>query len=77
MALKIIEGAVAELGEASVLASEAGPTGASWSFVRFERGARPGIRLERVAADQVIGRRIALQQAGRFAFYPFGGQRSL
>lgn len=74
MAVKIVEGVVAELGEQSALASEAAPTGVSWSFVRFERDKGPTIRLERVAADQVIGKRIALKQAGRFAFYPFDGQ---
>ncbi|MFT3722379.1 MAG: hypothetical protein QM773_02245 [Hyphomonadaceae bacterium] len=74
MALKIVEGAVAELGEATALASEAGPTGISWSFVRFDRGQRAAVTLERVMADPVMAKRIAPKQAGRFAFYLFDRQ---
>lgn len=74
MALKIVEGAIAELGKESALVSETGPTGASWAFVQFERPGKQALRLERVTADPVIGKHVALKQAGRFAFYPFDGQ---
>ncbi len=74
MALKIVEGAVAGLGETSALFCEARPTGTVWSFVTFERSQRPTLRLERVVADEAIGKHVTLKQAGRFAFYPFDGQ---
>lgn len=77
MALKIIEGVIAETGAASELAAETGPSGTAWSFVTFNRDKRASVRLERVAADAAMARRIALKQAGRFAFYPHDGQMIL
>src|SRR5690349_8709215 len=77
MALKIVDGAITGIGPASPLASETGPSGASWDFVAFDRGERPALRLERVMADHQIGARIVLKQAGRFAFYRFEDRQVL
>ncbi len=74
MALKIVEGAVGELGEATALVAEARPTGTAWSFVRFDRGRHEAVTLERVMADPVMAKHVSPRQAGRFAFYPFDGQ---
>ena len=74
MALKIVEGAVADLGVATALAGETGPTGMRWSFVRFDRGPRAAVMLERVMADPVMSGHVAAKEAGRFAFYRFDGQ---
>lgn len=74
MALKIIEGVVEEIGEASSLSSETGPAGTVWSFVRFGRGKRSVVTLERVMADPAMSKHVALKQAGRFALYPYDGQ---
>lgn len=72
MALKIVEGAVAELGEASAINSEAG--GLSWDFVKFSRGQRKPVTLARVMADPKVGTHIKPGQMGRFAFYSHAGQ---
>lgn len=74
MALKVIEGVVAELGPATPLNSETGPTGTRWAFVRFDRTGRKPVTLANVVADPAIGACIVPQQAGRFAFYPHNGQ---
>ncbi len=77
MALKIIKGVIGEAGAASALASETGPTGTSWNFVRFSQPNRRPVILNRVVADKTLGPRVAPQQAGRFAFYPHEGQSIL
>lgn len=74
MALKIIDGAIEEIGEATALSSEAGPSGAVWSFVRFGRSKRKPVTLVRVMTDPAMSKRISPKQAGRFAFYPYDGQ---
>lgn len=74
MALMIIEGAVAEVGPATPLVSETGPTGTSWAFVRFTRIKGKPTTLERVVADTKVGVRVVPEQAGRFAFYSHDGQ---
>lgn len=74
MALMIVEGVVEEVGPATLLVSETGPTGTSWTFVRFSRGKRKPTTLERVMGDVRLGARIAPKQAGRFAFYAHQGQ---
>lgn len=74
MALKIITGVVEELGPAQVLTAEAGPAGTRWAFVRFSANRQKPVKLEDVIADPVLGAHLAVQKAGRFAFYPHDGQ---
>lgn len=66
MALKIIEGSVDELGEASELPDGGGT---SWAFVRFSRGRRKPMTLRDVMADPKVGARLHKGQLGKFAFY--------
>lgn len=74
MALMIIEGVVEEVGPATALTSETGPTGTSWAFVRFSRNKGKPTTLERVLADTKLGARVVPAQAGRFAFYAHEGK---
>lgn len=70
MALKLVHGVIDELGPASAIVAEAGQTGTMWAFVRFNRGSRSPMTLERVVADTAMSAHLTVQQAGRFAFYP-------
>lgn len=72
MALRIISGVIEEIGAVSGLSRADGPTGLSWTFVRFRRERRRTVVMNDVIADATIGARLALQQTGRFAFYPYG-----
>jgi len=75
--LKIIEGAVDGVGDATPMTSETGPTGVSYAFVRFARLKRKPVTLDNVVADTVVGGCIAPGNAGRFAFYSHGKQSIL
>lgn len=66
MALKIIEGSVAEIGAATALPDNGGT---SWAFVRFSRGRKKPMTLRDVMADPKVGARIHQGQLGKFAFY--------
>ncbi len=77
MALRMIEGQVEELGPATQLVAEGGRTGTSWAFVKFSQRKRRPVTIEKVVADQAVGARLAIGQAGRFAFYSHDGQSIL
>jgi hypothetical protein len=74
VALKVIEGVVEEFGLATALVSEAGPTGMAWTFVRFSQRQQKPARLGKVVADQALGARLVVGQAGRFALLRHAGQ---
>lgn len=77
MALRMIEGQVEELGPATRLGAEARETGTSWAFVKFSQRKRRPVTIEKVVADQSVGARLAVNQAGRFALYSHDGQSIL
>jgi hypothetical protein len=81
MALKIIEGVVAEAGEAVLLSSvdpatdEARTTGAGYAWLRLEKPRGRSVKLERVLVDVAMAACASVGAAGRFVFYTH--QRSL
>ncbi len=78
MALMIVEGAVAERGEASALTSKdtvtdaVQVTGAAYTFVRFAKASARDVELKAVVADLTLDPHLAVMQAGRYAFYRHG-----
>jgi hypothetical protein len=74
VALKVIEGVVEAPGLATVLVSEAGPTGMAWTFPSISQRQQKPATLEKVVADLAFGAHLALGQAGRFAVFPHDGQ---
>lgn len=69
MGLKIIEGAVDGIGEATPMTSTAGPTGVIYASVRWTRTGRKPVTLTDVVTDILVGACIETGRTGRFAFY--------
>jgi hypothetical protein len=75
MSLKIIEGAIADIGEATPLSSvdptsgEARPTGVRYAWLRIQKPRGRTETIDRVSVDMAMSACIAAGAAGRFAFY--------
>jgi hypothetical protein len=75
MSLKIIEGAIAGIGDMTPVSSadpttgEARPTGAHYALLRLQRSRGRTETINRVLADAAMGACIVAGAAGRFAFY--------
>lgn len=78
MALMIVEGAVAQRGEASAVSSKdtvtdvVQLTGAAYTFVRFAKASARDVELQAVVADLTLDPYLAVMQSGRYAFYRHG-----
>ena len=81
MALKIIEGVIAEAGEAVQLSSvdpvtgETRATGATYAWLRLAKSQGRTVRLDQVLVDAAMAACVREGAAGRFVFYTH--QRSL
>lgn len=76
--MKIIDGAIAELGLATPLASldlasdQPRPIGARFAFARLQMARDRSVRLEQVLAGAGLAARLVVGSTGRFAFYRHG-----